>query len=111
MSVDVWAPYAFAVGDRVRVRLSGECRVQWWTESGVEDGHPIGFDGMTGRVVGLYSESDPRRPWAATHQYGVELEDGPVWGCGMPWFGGYFAAAELESLTAAQPAPRPAGEE
>lgn len=48
---EAWEPWLPQVGDRVRVRLSGECRI----EHDGEKGHPAVIDGATGVVTTLHA--------------------------------------------------------
>lgn len=86
---DVWEPESLRlrVGDRVRVRLSGECHI----------GHPDDFDGLVGELLAIFPNS------RLAHPYNVAL-DGPGW-----TGGGSFARAELQRLDAAATAPRAGG--
>ena len=110
-SREFFEPWHPEVGQRVRVRLSGECRrplhpeAPARAEGGVEYGHPEEFDGAIGRVsdalkvYGLIAGFDYIQEvldWNAKygHYYNVEME--------MPWPGGWsdgcFAAIELEPI-------------
>lgn len=90
----------FAVGDRVRVRLS-ECQQDWGPGSW-DRGHPERFNNATGFVSRIVEDGDS---WAH-HPYIVDLDDIPV--CGTVAL--YCAAIELEPLAATGSGPG-AGEE
>lgn len=87
----------FKVGDRVRVRLSGECQVEgeWRNhgnmdfETGVYRGHPDHSNGLVG-VVNHTSERYPGHPY----RVGLKCPCLPV----GKKHAGYFAACELELL-------------
>lgn len=96
-----WEPagLALAIGDRVRVRLNGECRC-WYPPSDGEPGfwseHDVEADGRVGTVADVFPQEE------AGHVYEVCVDD--------PWItavlGGMvfsihtdqFARAELERL-------------
>jgi hypothetical protein len=91
----VYEPWSPKVGDRVRVRLSGECR--WDRDGAAEDdpSHDAILDGQLGTVVEI-----DRPAWHRGHDYFVALDVCP---CGEPREEGepcceWFAAVELEPL-------------
>jgi hypothetical protein len=99
--VEAWTP---KVGDRVRVRLNGECQVlmqQFDQDNGYKPipvdpgGHFTAEDGRTGRIVPI----DPRihvevEPEA--HPYVVKFDRPIPMGNGLYCFASPFAACELE---------------
>jgi len=95
-----WEPFSFKIGDRVRIRLSAECAVQFWGPRGVR-GHPDGIDGAAGVVTKMGPSN--LAPWSDTHPICVtfdeprmvQIRDG-----GPPKMaeGNYFAAIELEKI-------------
>lgn len=97
---DIWEPISFAVGDRVRVRLSAECRMDWAVPGEdfghpIVDGHPSNFDGATGVI----DEVGSGPPAWASHPYGVLFARRLRCSCGADEaIGGWFAASELEPL-------------
>jgi hypothetical protein len=71
-------PYSFKVGDRVRVRLNGEC-VSPPNEEGLALGYPHRhFDGENGRLGTIdaidSSEFEPNH-WNHTHRYSVLFDE------------------------------------
>ena len=93
------ARYQPKVGDRVRIRLSGECDVDWGAS--YKSGHPSTFDGMEGTII------EDRRPldteWGQTHPFPVRFDDMvfvPLFANGDDgwWAGNYFSSTELERL-------------
>lgn len=92
---DVWMPpgLRFEVGDRVRIRLSGECKKQWppgWRHATVT-GHVPEFDGVRGWIDRVRQGDD--------HPIGVMFDrDVACSLCPSPAIGGWFAAAELIPL-------------
>lgn len=96
-SAEVWEPWQPKVGQRVRVRLSAECNMEYSPETrGVRVskhpvfGHPDVLDGMVGKVisVGLYSNH---------HPYSVHFMDRYEW-LDELWCCHSFAAIELEPV-------------
>lgn len=85
----------FKVGDRVRVRLSGECNRVWAAESALANeaivGHPDEWNGRLGTVVPAV-----RPELFSHHPVGVEVEGDPVTLGGIVYQSGRFAACELE---------------
>ena len=103
-----WVPEGarqFQVGDRVRVRLSGECNVrsrgisEWTNEyfGPVILGHPKVFNGLFGVVVADYSPDKP----IPGHPVAVEFDHEVVLGLGL-CVGSRFAPNELELLAPAE---------
>lgn len=90
-----WMP---RIGERVRVRLSGECRHQWGEGYCDPDGHFDFEDGLTGTVI-----SPDGRPHHAGHPiwvgwdtaHRVSLPQGNLLLMGCP-----YALAELEPVDA-----------
>jgi hypothetical protein len=87
---DVWQPWQPGIGDRVRVRLSGECR---WDRDGAatatdNPGHDRVLDGQLGTAV----EYDPNI-WHSDHDYFVALDTSP-----FDDVGEWLTAAELEPV-------------
>ena len=94
-----WQPWTPQVGDRVRVRLSGECRRENDPNSplsgaGVLEGHTLLRHGMTGTVDRLCRHSDCVR---YGHVYTVILDE-PIRLGDDEYRADCFAAAELEPL-------------
>ncbi len=98
-----WVPEGareFREGDRVRVRLSGECRARFTGIRGDTWGHSAIEDGAVG-IVGI----DPffRNPTTPSHAIKVlfdpPLIDWPNW---VRLHGMGYAPSELELLEAAQ---------
>lgn len=90
-----WEPYSFKVGDRVRVRLSGEC--YWeensrWPGSPFEPKHPDGEHGAAGVVLQIWS----RELIPSGHIYAVDFDHGVLVDDDRFHHGGLFAAIELE---------------
>jgi len=93
-----WEPRRFEVGQRVRVRLSPECRHQRiWLPSGLRlPGHAPEEDGQTGTVlmaIGFDPQSD-------SHTIPVGFDTWFAVAPGLVVRDAYFAAAELEPLDA-----------
>ena len=94
----IWEPWTPTIGQRVRIRVSAECRARW-NDSPDCIGHPETFDGRTG----VFDEDDqgqghlPPPETQATHPYGVTFDE-PVWFDRYWWGGGWFAAIELEPI-------------
>jgi hypothetical protein len=91
----VYEPWSPRIGDRVRVRLSGECR--WDRDGAAKDdpGHDLIWDRRLGTVVEIH-----RSAWQLGHDYLVALDACPG---GEPHepsgpHGDWFAAVELEPL-------------
>lgn len=91
----------FKTGDRVLIRLGGECRVDWGAS--YADGHPEVFNGMQGTVI-----EDALPPveleWGKTHPIPVRFDDlvyAPLYANGDDnwWHGNYFAPTELELVS------------
>lgn len=103
MSGEYWEPWTPKMGQRVRVRLSPECR-GLSHESTVEEGyvgyrvgHPEEIDGCTG-TVGLFPPDMARIHTDDSHPYWVDLKTSPyVKGRGY-CYGTALAAAEIEPL-------------
>jgi len=104
VSMAVWEPITFAVGDRIRVRVSLECRVEWLTN--FPPGHPIEEDGVCGTVVSMPAQY-VQEPWVRSHPYAVAFDAPGIRVNGEWWWGGMFAAVELEPLTAASTGAAP----
>ena len=93
-----WEPWTFKVGDRVRVRLSGECRWARFSKA-LGDGHLPVEDGLEGEIVD-WPEGWPR---GGGHDLAVWFDSPPLLvdpDTGVP---GYltrasYAAIELELL-------------
>ncbi len=89
--VEPWTP---KVGDRVRVRISGECNRpnhwdSWANDLGVKTGHLPICHGMTGIVFRIDARDDQ-------HSYAVEFFDPLPWT--EPFAADRFAAIELEPI-------------
>jgi hypothetical protein len=86
-----WEPWQPRLGDRVRVRLSAECRAPW-----ADEGHDPRYDGLSGTVAHFPWSSDwPGHPYTVRFDVTLPTEN--------PYevlVGGYFAAIELEPLDA-----------
>lgn len=88
---DVWEPWQPVEGQRVRIRLSAECRVTW-PDRPHDPPHLAEFDGLEGEV----------KAWAfpvPTHRYAVVF-DAPIAQGDRLIGGAYFAAIELEPVPA-----------
>jgi hypothetical protein len=97
-----WQPWQWKVGDRVRVRLSGECQLEYHDLSpakriaGICNGHLSAEDGLTGTVV-EYGNSPDIHAFAVKqgHPYSVQWDRNIRTGR-FHWGGSNYAAAELE---------------
>lgn len=107
----IWEPITFAVGDRVRVHLSGECAVVGEPGSDMARqgvvGCPREFDGLIGRVADVNGWRG-REPISGHHIH--VLFDRPVRWCGYLVKGDIFAASELIRLGAAAAGATDGGE-
>ena len=97
-----WQPWTPKVGDRVRIRLSGECQAEVQAGSpmhraGMLSGHVPDEHGMTGTVDMVNSREYVRDQ----HPYLVQF-DRPLFLGNDCSCGDLYAAAELEPL---EPAP------
>ena len=97
-SREFFEPWHPEVGQRVRVRLSGECRAPLEPLSGglrvgATYRHPQEFDGLSGTVI----ETRDKFYENSGHQYHVQL-DTHVWVNGEPFWLDHFAAIELEPI-------------
>ena len=98
-----WEPWAPRIGDRVRVRLNGECREVFKSRNKrtgdvIHDlPHAQEHNGLTGTVIERPSHLPARKNGA--HCFFVLLDDPPT---SSPWGGtttmAPFAAIELELL-------------
>ena|SRR5450755_1968554 len=92
-----WVPEnarPFLVGDRVRVRLSGECRHPKWKENGkVKRGHVAEEDGRVGRIEFFFQgvPSDGGHLMFVLYDEAIRWHEYSVVGTG-------YAAIELEHL-------------
>lgn len=109
---EVWEPITFRVGDRVRVRVNPECRIEGNPGSVVHRmgrrGHLPGENGLTGTVIEVGDKhgrlSQQGHPYEVHFDRGVlDLGDG-VRGCCVN-----YAAIELVPL-APPPDPEDGGE-
>jgi len=114
MSTTSWEPWTPTIGQRVRVRLSGECqyrphiiRVPSLVCLGpaTSGGHPPELDRAVGHII--RSSTAPmcrcadRPPDEDPHRYAVELTPWVYSRDGLkPCMGAYFAAIELEPICA-----------
>jgi hypothetical protein len=105
-----WLP-RFQVGDRVRVRLSAECRQNWPTDNGHGDGHQGEEDGRPGVIDRLWPVTDHPDWGCQSHPYSVRYDQSFPSGLRQShyWSGGWYAITELEPLTSESP-PRGDGE-
>jgi hypothetical protein len=101
-----WEPVTFKVGDRVRVRLSGECQSEPHINSGAHHwGNPLHVDSEH-RAIGtieLMDKGSAEYYDSIGHPFTVRFDE-PVritWRPGQLRPRGVFAAAELELLGAA----------
>lgn len=97
----IWEPWKPEPGQRVRIRLSAECDVQFWGPLALR-GHPSEFEALTGTVL-QPTPYPSLAPWLNTHPYFVELDTPITVQLGDGYFpapaeGNYFAAVELEPL-------------
>lgn len=93
MSAQYWEPWTPEVGQRVRVRLSGEC--QFAEQNGGAHTvyiEPFSEDGVIGRAVPAVWPT----ALEAGHAYFVAFEDGQ--GAASSGRGGWYAAMELEPI-------------
>ncbi len=94
---EVWAPWQPKVGDRVRVRLSGECRIECLPLSpqGMAGllGHPNTVNGQVGTIIAGELAYYVHRG----HPYKVQFDDPFQWN-GRAWPSTHLAAVELEPL-------------
>ena len=113
MTRDYYEPWHPQLGDRVRVRLSGECPVtppeaefkpESFTASVMreidwpEKGHPEQLDGVEGTVDKITHEMDDVVDWWHGHWYGVWFDQPVKFEGGILCHGLGFAAVELEPL-------------
>ncbi len=95
---EVWVPdgMAFAVGDRVRIRISAECRLTGPAGSPAGDagfvGHQPGEDGRLG-IIRDPAILNPHMG-AQGHVYLVRRDGPPIEG----FYAGWYAASELIPL-------------
>ena len=107
-SIDIWEPWVPAVGDRVQVRLNGECRLLFGCALNHNDGPlvslnggpRIGHDdiehgaiGTVLRILGTYFQGRATRIDEHGHRFCVVF-DAPR----GPWWGSTYAAVELEPI-------------
>lgn len=95
-----WAPWTPQVGDRVRVRLSGECQIVYPKAeqlSGEILEHGLGHSDAENGAVGVVLA--PRHELnSATHTIHVGFHEWVPAADGVPMHASYYAAAELEPL-------------
>lgn len=92
--VEPWHP---KIGDRVRVRLNGECQLQFPATAPGRLADHESFDGYTGTVVQPPWNLDPVAIaflGSQGHSYAVKFDPGQS----TVWAGDFFAACELELL-------------
>lgn len=98
----VWEPWQPEVGQRVRIRLSGECPIEYrHAEAGYDRirkviepvGHNPDESGRVGTVSAVQREE------RGGHYYMVDY-DRLLWQDDMWWAGAVYAAIELEPLAA-----------
>lgn len=98
-----WESWTPKIGDRVRVRLNGECRVDWrshdvqMTSKGLVQGHQLVEDGRLGTVSDCGEGFPCPHTKPMGHEYGIEY-DTPMDALGIVWAGGHYAAGELERV-------------
>ena len=93
---EFWEPWTPQVGQRVRVRISAECNIEYPPDADAVRfsghavfGHPSVLDGMVGKVIsGFYSHH---------HPYNVHFSDRYEW-LDKLWCCHSFAAIELEPV-------------
>lgn len=93
-----WQPWQPKIGQRVQIRLSGECNRNWQSEEPNAvgtPGHPPEVDRRTGTVV-PQPGYDPRV--YPHHPICVWWDGDPIVVEGIPFRQGFFAACELEPL-------------
>ena len=102
---EYWTPRTFAVGDRVRTKLSPECpRRVTWEPSGTITGHLAEEDGRTGTVI--TTEEACRATGVpsdligtpVSHPYLVRFDETFLIAPGAAAFSNHYAAVELEPL-------------
>ena len=100
-----WEPRTFAVGDRVRIRLSPECALRiTWAPSGTITGHLEEEDGRTGTVITKEEACRVVRiPIDAmhtpmSHPYLVRFDERFFICPGQAAFSAHYAAVELIPL-------------
>lgn len=87
----VWEPVSFEVGDRVRIRLSGECQVHW------EDRHAVDvppIDGQAGVINRVDRDRTDRHAYSVRINESFEVASVPFGIC----YGSWCCAAELVPL-------------
>lgn len=96
---------SFKVGDRVRVRLSGECQAPWgelpWRNKlGAigRDGHLVGENHRSGTVRTCPTRDCPLCQGALGHNVAIAYDES-FFEEGCEWPGGHYAPAELEPLS------------
>ena len=102
---EVWEPWVPTRWQRVRVRLSGECRepslyyLSDEDDDGIHiEGHDPADDGAVG-VVGDNGGHVPPRNSFEAHRFLVEFDEPTIpHATGYRNWCGYFAAAELEPI-------------
>jgi hypothetical protein len=94
---DVYEPWVPEVGQRVICKPSPECRVEWAVDW-APPGHPPEETGAIGTV-----EPMPHRfrseNWQRSHPYAVRFDCPGIQVNGEWWWGGMFAAIELEPVS------------
>jgi hypothetical protein len=99
----IWEPWRPEVGQRVQIRLSGECQHEATSvhlvtgvEMGRAYGHPADLDGRTGQVGVAPTPSD--LSWSDGHVYAVYLDEPLLVADGVRVVGLALAACELIPL-------------
>jgi hypothetical protein len=92
---EVWMPpgLVFGIGDRVRIRLSKECRQEWACGKPGLDGHDMACDGIVGTIIRRLPPGE--RSWSASHPYNVRVAPRIDSRDGLGFNGLYLAASEL----------------
>lgn len=99
-----WEPWAPKVGQRVRVRLNGECQLRPCSGSYYEQigqqGHPEYENGLTGTVTNFYRpDSDFLAAQGHTVDVEYDFDNRPEIGRGRRARGGSYCALELEPIS------------
>lgn len=92
----MYEPWSPRQGDRVRCQPSPECCIAWGVGN-FPNGHPAEENGAIGTVAAM-PDRYRSESWLASHPYAVRFDWPGVEVNGEGWWGGMFAAVELELL-------------